>query len=134
MTRTLVVNLKRGERCDVYMGRASSAGRARLLLLGPREVDGLDGCFGNPFPVMNGGRGSSLAFFVPWFHRRVMTDPDYLRRVLSLRGLRLGCFCVPLPCHASIIAEWVDAFPEEWAWALLAAVEREAATPRSRSA
>ena len=27
----------------------------------------------------------------------------------DLRGKRLGCWCVPLPCHAEVIAEIADA-------------------------
>jgi len=138
VTHTSVVNLKRGERCDVYMGRASSAWRARPLLDPGARWNGLDGFYGNPFPAMH-GRGSALGHFLPWFHRKVATDPVYLERVLSLRGLRLACFCAPLPCHARIIADWIDAFPEDWAWAFLEVVRRQAAarsevSPRSCSA
>ncbi|WNZ62248.1 DUF4326 domain-containing protein [Myxococcus sp. MxC21-1] len=31
--------------------------------------------------------------------------------MLTLRGKRLGCWCKPGPCHADILAEWVDAQP-----------------------
>jgi hypothetical protein len=29
--------------------------------------------------------------------------------VPALRGHRLGCWCVPLPCHAEVLAEIADA-------------------------
>jgi hypothetical protein len=65
MTRTRAVNL-RHEPYDVYVGRAGH---------------GMDGRFGNPFPVM-GARGESLALFRGYFSRRIMSDMAFLRDVL----------------------------------------------------
>lgn len=42
---------------------------------------------------------------------RVQHDADYRTAVLGLRGKRLGCFCKPGPCHADVMAEWLDARP-----------------------
>lgn len=42
---------------------------------------------------------------------RVQHDADYRAAVLGLRGKRLGCFCKPGPCHADVMAEWLDAQP-----------------------
>ncbi|MFP2906201.1 DUF4326 domain-containing protein [Pyxidicoccus sp. 3LFB2] len=42
---------------------------------------------------------------------RARHDADYHADVLGLRGKRLGCWCKPGPCHADVLAEWVDAQP-----------------------
>lgn len=91
MSATTVVNLRRGP-FDVYIGRA---GR------------GMDGYFGNPFDVRVHG-ASAMPKFIEYFHKRLMTDPEFKRRVIALAGKRLGCFCKPADCHGDVIAAWVN--------------------------
>lgn len=68
--------------------------------------------FGNPFPFDMPNRDYSLERFRAYFLTRVRTEPGFRQRVLALRGKTLGCWCVPRQrCHASIIAEWLDAQP-----------------------
>jgi len=94
MVRTLVVNLRRGP-YDVYIGRAGK---------------GLDGYFGNPFRLSPGDdRAVVLDRYRVWFLERIRTDGEFQRKVLALRGKRLGCFCKPAACHGDVIASWVDA-------------------------
>lgn len=88
---TRVVNLRRSE-FDVYIGRAGH---------------GQDGYFGNPFPVSKYGL-DALPRFRHYFATRLEVDPEFRRRVLALRGKKLGCFCKPRPCHGDVIAEWID--------------------------
>ena len=99
---TTVVNLRTGEPYDVYIG-------------GPGK--GEDGYFGNfAAPLLYSGkmtREECLDIYRRYFAFRVKTDPEFRRRLLELRGKRLGCFCSPLPCHGSVIAAWVDAQPEK---------------------
>lgn len=93
---TTVVNLRR-EAFDVYIGRA---GR------------GMTGYFGNPFKLASEDRrGATLDSYRTYFLTRVAVDLEFRRRVLDLRGKRLGCFCKPAACHGDVIAEWVDAQP-----------------------
>lgn len=105
MSRPLctVVNLKTGADYDVYCGRPGK---------------GWSGYFGNPFPIQRGqSRGDTIQRFTPHFLERVAKDGEYRRRVLGLRGQRLGCFCTswdgvsdpgPIRCHAIVIARWVN--------------------------
>jgi hypothetical protein len=83
---------------DVYIGRAGH---------------GLDGYFGNPIrrgelcPMcdeVHEERGSTLHCFEAWAKQRLREDPVYRERVKNLHGKNLGCFCVPSPCHGSILA------------------------------
>lgn len=83
------VNLRK-EQYDVYIGRAGK---------------GEDGYFGNPY---RGRKQAVLDKFRPYFFGRLERDPEYRRRVLALKGKRLGCFCKPGLCHGDIIAEWVN--------------------------
>jgi hypothetical protein len=52
-----------------------------------------------------------IASFRWYLELRTRHDPDYRRDVLALRGKRLGCFCKPAPCHADVLASWVNAQP-----------------------
>jgi len=94
MEPTIVVNIYK-EDYDVYVGRAGH---------------GNDGYFGNPFKSSN--RDESIARFEQYFQERIKNDPEYRRRILSLQGKVLGCFCKPQKCHADIIAKYLNSIPE----------------------
>lgn len=83
---TTVVNIRSSNyEYDVFIGRPSP--------------------FGNPFHVgIHGSRSEVIDMFERWF-RKKLEDPEYKKRVLSLRGKRLGCFCHPLPCHGDVIVK-----------------------------
>lgn len=91
MSETRAVNLRR-EPYDVYIGRAGK---------------GQDGYFGNPYSVQQYGE-RALSLYASHFQRRLDNDHEFRRRVLELRGKRLGCFCKPRPCHGDVIATWVN--------------------------
>lgn len=71
------------------------------------------GTFGNPYritPTLT--RERAIANFKRDWYRRVAADPAFRRAALELKkASALVCVCVPLPCHAQIIAEWLDAQP-----------------------
>lgn len=97
---TTVVNLRYSD-YDVYIGRKGK---------------GKDGYFGNPHDCDRvcrrcgkyHDRAESIELFKEYFYARIKTEPEFKRRVLALRGKRLGCFCAPLPCHGQVIAAFVD--------------------------
>jgi hypothetical protein len=91
--RTVVVNIHE-ESFDVYIGRT---GR------------GEDGYFGNPFRMGNGmSREDAVDRFQKYFAERIEKDSEFKRRILALKGKRLGCFCKPKACHGDVIAEWLN--------------------------
>lgn len=94
MDKAKVVNLNKSK-YDVYIGRAGH---------------GNDGYFGNPFHELS--RTENVHLFREYFHKRLETDRVFAKRVEKLRGKRLGCFCPPLLCHGSVIAEYVNNLPE----------------------
>jgi hypothetical protein len=104
-SETRAVNLYR-EPYDVYAGRPRGEADPRDIAVGEH------GCLGNPFPLGNRRRGSTLDRYRQYFLARVDSEPEFRAYVLSLAGQRLGCFCSPKPCHAEIIAAWVDRRPE----------------------
>ena len=90
------------EEFDVYAGRGSAH---------PETVRvGLSGWLGNPFRVMDHG-DAALDMFQSYFVGRVARDAEFRTAVLALRGKRLGCPGCPTgsPCHARIIADWIEA-------------------------
>lgn len=79
---TSVVNIKRGEPYDVYVGRPSP--------------------FGNPFRL---GKGRSRAEVLEQYRAWLATQPELIARIRrELRGKRLGCYCSPLECHGHVLA------------------------------
>lgn len=90
---TTVVNLKESS-YDVYIGRAGK---------------GQDGYFGNPFRlIIERHRLAVLEQYKAYFYERINTDPEFKRRILELKGKRLGCFCKPKACHGDVIAEYLN--------------------------
>ncbi len=90
---TRVVNIRK-EDYDLYIGRAGK---------------GEDGYFGNPIKLEPGeGRGATLERYKEFFYNRLQSDPEFKERVENLKGLTLGCFCKPNPCHGDIIKEYLD--------------------------
>lgn len=90
---TRVVNIRK-EDYDVYIGRVGK---------------GQDGYFGNPIRLNPGEtRGSTLEKFKEYFYNRLQTDLQFKERIEALKGMTLGCFCKPNPCHGDIIKEYLD--------------------------
>jgi hypothetical protein len=98
---TTVVNL-RVTAYDVYIGRAGY---------------GQEGFFGNPYRVgelcarcgkTHTTPGDTIPCFRSYFMERLTSDSEYRDRVEGLRGKRLGCFCIPGPCHGRIIANYLN--------------------------
>lgn len=91
--RTVVVNIYE-EQFDASIGRA---GR------------GEDGYLGNPFRMENEiSREDAVQKFQKYFTERIEKDSEFRRRVLALKGRRLGCFCKPKACHGDVIADWLN--------------------------
>jgi hypothetical protein len=91
VTKTTVVNYRRGERYDVYIGRSKKMPRGR---------------WGNPFVVGIDGTPEEC---IALFEQRLMTQPDLLTDLHTLKGKRLGCTCKPKPCHGDVLARLADA-------------------------
>lgn len=97
--KTSVVNiLKEPKGFDCYIGRAGL---------------GFSGYYGNPYRIRyDGTREECLTKYKKYFYNRVRTDQEFKKRILELRGKRLGCFCAPRPCHGDIIAAYVDSLDD----------------------
>ena len=103
MGATTIVNLK-GHRDDpgfadvVYVGRAMHRGGWHLAA----------SPLANPFRI---GRDGSRPEIVARYRDYLLSRPDLLALLPGLRGKRLGCWCVPEACHATVIAGLADAPP-----------------------
>ncbi len=107
------------EEHDVYAGRPRIGQPNHLR-------PGITGWLGNPhslgapcrmcsrprYDVWHEG-DDALRLFGVYFHARLTCDPDFSAAVLALRGKRLGCpgCATGEPCHARIIADWIEAQP-----------------------
>ena len=91
---TEVVNIRKSD-WDVYIGR---------------KGHGQDGYFGNPFKIgEDGDREEVIRKYKVWFWNRVNKDEEFRRRVMELKGKKLGCFCKPSHCHGDVIKAWLEA-------------------------
>lgn len=101
---TRVVNVKRGESYDVYIGRTMPGGKY------------VNRGWGNPFRAPQ-----AIERYKEW----IQHQPALLARLPELRGKVLGCWCAPdggLPgnldgtvCHGEILAALADATAERTA-------------------
>ena len=90
---TKVVNLRNHD-YDVYIGR---------------QGKGEDGYFGNPFWLSKESeRGSTIENYKKYFFNRLENDEEFKKRIHALKGLTLGCFCKPYPCHGDVIKNYLD--------------------------
>ena len=94
---TVVVNLRK-EPYDIYIGRPGMFGNVHKVA---------------PFHCvyccgMVHSREEAIAAYRQYFLDRVAADEFFRQEVLKLKGLRLGCYCKPLPCHGDVIVEWLE--------------------------
>lgn len=82
---TSVVNRRTGVRYDVMVDRTTF--------------------WGNPFHV---GPDGTRREVIAKYRAMVLSRPDMVARLPELRGLVLGCWCKPKPCHADVLAELAD--------------------------
>jgi hypothetical protein len=98
-TPTTLVNLARGDTCDIYIGRP--------------------GPFGNPSRVgtvcslcagLHKHKSETIDCYRRYFHDRIAGDTGFESKVRALQGKRLGCYCVGTgnPCHGEVIVEFLD--------------------------
>ncbi len=88
---TKVINIERGGKYDVYIGRGS--------------------VFGNPYAIgFSGDREEVIRKFKYDFEREFLrfTKKD----VLKLKGKTLGCHCKPAACHGDVIAEYLNSLDD----------------------
>lgn len=77
--------------CDVYIGRACKMGGWDL----PRSI------WANPFSVKDCGSAKEA---VRRFEMYIRSQPRLLAQVGQLKGLVLGCWCKPGPCHGDVLS------------------------------
>ncbi len=92
--KTVVVHNQHDD-YDVYIGRAvPDAGLPASK-------------WGNPFVMEDDSdeeRGRAIAEYRAW----IVEQPELLATLGELRGLRLGCWCSPKPCHGDVLAELIE--------------------------
>ena len=89
-----VVNIDKGDKYDVYIGRGSK--------------------YGNPYAMgFDGDRDEVIRKFAYDFERGfILGEKDERADLAKLAGKRLGCHCIPAPCHGDVIAEYINSIDE----------------------
>lgn len=62
--------------------------------------------WGNPYHVSL-GRDKCIALYREYVWAQIYSNKISIPMLLSLDGLRLGCFCKPQACHGDVIREAV---------------------------
>lgn len=82
MSLPRVVNIKKGDDYDIYIGRGSE--------------------WGNPFVIgQHGDRYECIERYKDYLFQR----PNLIEDLYYLAGKRLGCYCKPLACHGDVLVE-----------------------------
>lgn len=89
---------------DIYIGRANSRwGFTRSF-------------WANPYTTRPDG--DTREEVIAKYRALVMSSPSAMSRLGELRGMRLGCWCKPLPCHGDVLVElFKEVFGDEEATA-----------------
>lgn len=110
MTKTKVVNRRKGKEFDVDIGRAKKGEEERKHMLNT-EV-GNKGWLGNPFILEKHGgdytREESIKKFKEKFYEKLKNDPEFKQAVKQLKGKVLGGWCKPKACHGDVIVEYLE--------------------------
>jgi len=66
--------------------------------------------FGNPFDHQKLGitRAECVERYRVYFFNRIAKDANFRNQVLTLKNKVISCWCVPLECHATIIADYLN--------------------------
>ena len=70
------------------------------------------GNFANKKDYSN-GLSTSLEKYEEWLRDKCAKDKDVKKRLLSLRGKVLGCWCKPAGCHGDVMAKLIQEFANE---------------------
>lgn len=89
MPKTRVVNLRRAQPYDIYIGRGSK--------------------WGNQYHIGIDGDRKEV---IKKYRAYIWTRSDLIKCIKpELKGKRLGCFCAPLACHGDVLASLADLDP-----------------------
>ena len=87
MTKTTVVNINKGQKCDIYIGRPSVWHNMYVA---------------SDYNMTVSKRHWIIKKYKDW----IMAHPDLMKlAVVELKGKKLGCHCYPLPCHGDILVD-----------------------------
>ncbi len=82
---TMVFNKHKQDKFDVYIGRGSE--------------------FGNPFEMSE--KMKRMQVIAAYTHY-ILKDKQLLKKMLSLKGKTLGCYCAPQLCHGDMIVWMIE--------------------------
>lgn len=92
---TVLVNCKTSQ-YDVYIGRPS--------------------IWGNPYTHI-ADRNTKAKYIVATreeaiakYREYILNSPQLLRRLVELKGKRLGCWCTPEPCHGDVLIDLIKIY------------------------
>ena len=89
---TRVVNVRKDEKADVYIGRGSY--------------------WGNPYAMEEGdSREEVIRKFKYDFDNDKFPNKEK-SKVFDLTGKRLGCYCKPAACHGDVLADYLNSYDD----------------------
>lgn len=102
-------NIKHQQPYDVYCGRGYNG----LIPISPGQY----GWLGNPIKKgikcpecreIHQTGGSTLSCYEVYLRSRLSADQVFAKHFDNLLGKVLGCFCIPAPCHTTVILKVLE--------------------------
>jgi O-acetyl-ADP-ribose deacetylase (regulator of RNase III) len=91
--------------------RPPQAVRCRRSIPGRVAYVGRPGPLGNPYRLVDprdpAARRDCLRRYRRYLYQRATDDGGFRAELEAVRGLDLGCYCAPRPCHADVILAWL---------------------------
>lgn len=65
--------------------------------------------YGNQYKIgVHGDRIKCVSLYKDYFHNRILTDQNFLNKILQMKDQILACWCVPDLCHGHVIIDFLD--------------------------
>ena len=64
--------------------------------------------WGNPYPIGHLSRRQVISKYREYLEQEIREGRVTREDLLSLKGLRLGCWCKPLSCHGDVLREFIE--------------------------
>lgn len=99
------INLKEwmNDEINVYIGRSG------VVFIDKQRYPKESSPFCNPYKIgKDGDRNNVIKLYKKYIIEKIESSNEFKKKIISLKGKILGCWCHPEPCHGDILLEIVN--------------------------
>lgn len=86
-------------------------GRAGIVFIDGERFPKKSSTWANPFKLTgDDSRDAVLQKYTEYISERLRNEPKLRKKLLNLKGKKLGCWCYPEPCHGDVLISLIDSF------------------------